>query len=177
MNARVLVAYATVHGATKEIAEAVAATLREQGLTADLQQLREVRSLEGYGAVVLGAPQYMFRWHKDAPAFLRRFQKQIGAGLPLAVFTGGPFGETKESGWQDVRRILDKELAAFAWLKPAAVEVFGGRFDPAHLRFPYSLIPALKHMPPSDLRDWEAIRAWASGLAGKFWPQEAQAGA
>ena len=40
-------------------------------------------------------------------------------------------------------------------------EVFPGKFDPARLRFPYSLIPALKNMPPSDERDWPAIAVWA----------------
>ena len=40
----------------------------------------------------------------------------------------------------------------------------------AKLRFPYNLIPALKKMPASDLRDWEAIRAWASSLATQFLP-------
>jgi menaquinone-dependent protoporphyrinogen oxidase len=46
----------------------------------------------------------------------------------------------------------------------------GGKFDPAKLRFPYNLIPALKKMPASDLRDWVAIRAWASSLAARFLP-------
>ena len=46
----------------------------------------------------------------------------------------------------------------------------GGRFDPAHLRFPWNLIPALKNMPASDLRDWEAIRAWAGSLVEQFQP-------
>ena len=34
----------------------------------------------------------------------------------------------------------------------------------ATLRFPMNLIPALKQMPASDIRDWTAIRAWASDL-------------
>jgi menaquinone-dependent protoporphyrinogen IX oxidase len=34
----------------------------------------------------------------------------------------------------------------------------------AALRFPMNLIPALKQMPAGDIRDWTAIRAWASGL-------------
>jgi hypothetical protein len=38
------------------------------------------------------------------------------------------------------------------------------------LRFPYNLIPVLKKIPASDLRDWVAIRAWASSLAAQFLP-------
>ena len=41
--------------------------------------------------------------------------------------------------------------------------VFGGVFDPTGLRFP-DANPAMKKLPPSDLRDWEAIEAWADSL-------------
>jgi menaquinone-dependent protoporphyrinogen oxidase len=162
------------------VAEDVAATLRSQGLAVDLQPARNVRTLEGYRAVVLGAPLYMFHLHKDALRFLSQHKKALTGGLSVAIFAGGPYdsGEEKasqdEKVWQEVRRQLDQELAKFPWLKPVAVEVIGGRFDPARLHFPWNLIPALKQMPPSDLRDWGAIRAWASSLATKFQPVLAQ---
>jgi len=174
MEIKVLMAYASTHGSTQEVAEDVAATLRSQGLTVDLQPARDVRTLEGYRAVVLGAPLYMFHLHKDALRFLSRHQKALTGGLPVAIFAGGPFdsGDEKaseaENVWQEVRKQLDQELAKFPWLKPVAVEVIGGKFDPARLRFPWNLIPALKHMPPSDLRDWDAIRTWAGSLATRF---------
>jgi len=70
----------------------------------------------------------------------------------------------------DVRANLDKELLQFPWFEPVAVEVFGGKFDPAALRFPYNLVPGLKKMPVSDIRDWDAIRAWAGGLPARLQP-------
>src|SRR5215469_569468 len=70
MSASILVAYATRYGSTQEVAEAIAATLRERGLAVDIQPMRDVRSLDQYRAVVLGAPLYMFHWHKDAIHFL-----------------------------------------------------------------------------------------------------------
>jgi menaquinone-dependent protoporphyrinogen oxidase len=69
-----------------------------------------------------------------------------------------------------VRAKFDLELAKFFWLTPISVEMVDGKFDPAKLRFPYNLIPVLKKMPASDLRDWVAIRAWANSLAAKFLP-------
>jgi menaquinone-dependent protoporphyrinogen oxidase len=165
MENKILVAYASTHGSTQEVAEIIAATLREHGLTVDLQPARIVRTLADYRAVVLGAPLYMFHLHKDALHFLSRYRGPLTAGLPLAIFAGGPFAKGDENEWQEVRRQLDQELAKVAWLKPAAVEVIGGRFDPDKLHFPWNLIPALKRMPASDLRDWTAIRAWANSLA------------
>lgn len=170
MAINVLVAYASTHGSTQEVAEAVAATLREHGLAVDLQPARNVRTLEGYSAVVLGAPLYMFHLHKDALRFLSQHQKALTGGLPVAIFAGGPFASGDEKEWQEVRKQLDQELAKFPWLRPVAVEVIGGKFDPARLHFPWNLIPALRQMPPSDLRDWEAIHRWASILAAQLQP-------
>jgi len=168
MSDPVLVAYATKYGSTQEIAEAVTATLRESGLEADIQPMREVRTIAGYSAVVMGAPLYMFRWHKDALRFLSRHREAL-MERPVAIFALGPFHDD-EKEWQEVRAQLDKELAKFPWLTPVAIEIFGGKFDPAALRFPLNLMPAFKQMPATDIRDWTAIRAWANGLVVKFRP-------
>ena len=170
MKIKVLLTYASIHGSTQQVAEAIAATLRENELVVDLQPAQNVRTLEGYAAVVLGAPLYMFHLHKDALRFLSRHQKALTRGLPVAIFAGGPIETSDENGWQEVRKQLDQELAKFPWLRPVAVEVVGGRFDPTRLRFPWNLIPALRRMPPSDLRDWAAIRSWASSLPLKLQP-------
>ena len=116
--------------------------------------------------LVLGAPLYMFHWHKDAKAFLSRHQETLEK-LPVAVFALGPFHD-EEKEWAEVRTLFDKELATFPWFAPVAREVFGGKFDPAKLKFPLNLIPALKKMPASDIRDWAAIDNWAAGLAKKL---------
>jgi menaquinone-dependent protoporphyrinogen oxidase len=168
MSATVLDAYASRSGSTQEVAEAIAATLREGGLAVDLQPAREVRTLEGYRAVVLGAPLYMFHWHKDALHFLSRHRAAL-TQRPVAIFALGPF-HTDEKEFQGAREQLDKELAKFPWLTAAAIEIIGGKFDPQKLTFPYNLIPALKNMPASDVRDWAAIRAWASSLVTMFQP-------
>lgn len=162
MNPCILVAYASSYGSTQEVAQSIAETLHDGGLEIDIQPAKNVKALTGYHAVVLGAPLYMFHWHADALHFLGR-HRSILASLPTAIFALGPF-HNKEDELKSAREQLDKELAKIAWLKPAAIEVFAGKFDPKKLRFPYSLIPALKKMPPSDERDWDAIRAWAKEI-------------
>jgi menaquinone-dependent protoporphyrinogen oxidase len=163
MTPSILVAYATSYGSTQEVAQFVAETLRACGLEVEMQPAKQIKTLSGYHAVVLGAPLYMFHWHADALHFLARHRTAL-ARLPTAIFALGPF-HNKEEELHSAREQLDKELAKFPWLKPVAIEAFVGKFDPDKLRFPYSLIGPIKKMPASDERDWEAIRAWARATA------------
>lgn len=167
MSNSILVAYASKYGSTQQVAEAVTATLREHGLAVDLLPASQVRSVEVYRAVVLGAPLIMVHWHKDALHFLTQFQKAL-VKRPIAIFALGPVTAGAEKEFTTAHEQLDKELAPFAWLRPIAVEIFGGKFDPSKLGFPLTLLPAVRNMPASDLRDWAAINRWADDLIVKF---------
>jgi menaquinone-dependent protoporphyrinogen oxidase len=162
MSSIVLVGYATRYGSTQEVAEAVAVALREGGLEVDLQPIQKVRTLAGYSAIVLGAPLFMFHWHKDALHFLGQ-QRAALMERPVAVFALGPVHDPHdEKEWQDSLTQLDKELAKYPWFKPVALQMFGGKYDPTRLRFPLSLFTG--EAPASDVRDWTAIRAWGREL-------------
>lgn len=167
MADRVLVAYATRYGSTQEVAEEVATVLRKTGCLVDDLSMREVRSLDDYCAVVLGIPLYMGQFLKDARRFLAR-QKGTLASLPVALFVLGPT-TAGEKDRADVQENLDARLAELTWFRPASQALFGGKWDPAVLRFPWSLlvsVPAspLHGQPATDARDWDAIRAWAETL-------------
>jgi menaquinone-dependent protoporphyrinogen oxidase len=166
----ILVAYATRYGSTKEIAEAIAAELRSAGLEVEIRSLREVKSLGGYRAIVMGAALYMYKWHKDAVRFLERHQNEL-IGKRVAVFAPGPINDV-EKEWSEARGQLDKELERFPWFRPMDVKLFGGRFDPETLKFPWNLVPGLNRLPANDIRDWPAIRAWGRELADRFRPPE-----
>ena len=163
MSDPVFVGYATRSGSTQEVAEAIAASLRDGGRRVDCQPLRSAQTIAEYRMVVIGAPLYMFRWHKDALGFLSKHRHAVEK-LPVSVFALGPFHDIDKE-WQEIRAQFDKELATLPWFKPVSHEVFGGKFDPTKLRFPMNLIPALKKMPASDIRNWEEIRSWARSLA------------
>jgi menaquinone-dependent protoporphyrinogen oxidase len=132
----VLVAYATKHGSTCEVAEVVAAVLREHELDCVVMAAKEVRDLDGYAGVVVGGSLYFGRWHEQAQRLLRRERASLGS-VPVAVFAIGPRslepGEVAESRGQ-----LDRALAKVAGLAPVSVAVFGGVVEPARLRFPYN---------------------------------------
>ncbi len=168
MEEKVLVTFASKYGSTKEVAKAVADVLCESGFAADLQPMSKVRDLEPYGAVVLGAPIYLGSWHADFRKFLARHQEGL-IRRRTVIFTLGPT-HTDPAEWDGVRVQLDQEFSKYPWLKPLAAELFGGKYDPARLRIPDSLLAALPAsplhgMPASDARDWQAIRAWSQKIA------------
>jgi menaquinone-dependent protoporphyrinogen oxidase len=152
----VLIAYATKHGSTHEVAEFVAAHLADIGVEAHTLPAHRVSSLEEYGAVVLGAPLYMGRWHRDARAFLHRFGPEL-ATRPFGVFALGPVEDAPKQ-WDGAREQLYKALAHAPGVEPATVGLFGGAIVPETLHFPFS------HIPAGDLRDWDAIRGWTERL-------------
>ena len=162
MNTKsILLAYATRYGSTQEVAETIAAALREAGLEVDIRPMREVRTLDRYDAVVLGAAIYNTRWHSDAHQFLSQHQAALRQ-RPVAIFALGPLA-TGDAPMRNSRRQLDKEMAKYPWLKPVTLEIFVGKIDPAKLGFFERLLT-----PASDHRDWEAIRAWANALPAQF---------
>jgi menaquinone-dependent protoporphyrinogen oxidase len=144
----VLVAYATRNGSTQRVAEAVAATLRDQGVQAECRPARTVRDpVLGFDLVVVGAPLYNGRWHRDAHRFLKRNRHQLP---PVAVFGMGP--RTDEAhAWLRSRIQLDRALTKHPWLAPTSIALFGGVDPPGKAA-------------GRDLRDWAAITTWAAHL-------------
>jgi len=107
MSDSVLIAYATRYGSTQEVAERIAATLRQAGLQVEVQAARQVRTLEGYRAVVLGAPLYIGSWLKDARRFLTKHQAAL-AQVPVAMFTLGP--TRAEEDVAPIRTQMDEQI-------------------------------------------------------------------
>ena len=168
MPTSLLVAYATRYQSTQEVAAAVAEDLRQAGLTVELRLLHDVRALDGYQAIVIGAPLFMFRWHKDAHRFLARFRQEI-SDRPTAVFALGPVHDPHdEEEWQNSWSQLEKALAKYPWFHPVTLELFGGKYDPEKLRFPIKALAG--DAPATDIRDWPAIHAWANEVAAKLDP-------
>jgi len=153
----ILVAYASKHGSTQEVAETVASELAaEYSTVIDVQPAADIQDIDEYDAVVLGGALYMGRLHADARHFLSTHRRAL-ANRPFAVFAMGP----QTSGDADIaasRRQLDRALERVPELAPVSVAIFGGVLKPSELHFPFN------RMDPVDARDWDAIRDWATAL-------------
>lgn len=168
----VLVTWATRYGSTEEVAHIIADDLLKQRFAVNALPMTEVKSLERYQAVVMGFALYIGRMHKDARHFLSSHQKEL-IHLPVALFVLGPVN-ADEKEFVTARSQLQKELAKLPWLSPIAQEVFGGRLDPKKFSFPLTLIPAMRNLPASDARNWDAIHAWAGHLPAAIQPAMAR---
>ncbi|MBK9178748.1 MAG: flavodoxin [Acidimicrobiales bacterium] len=163
---RVLVAYGSKYGATAEIAEAIGAALKANGLEVDVKRARSARSLAGYWAAVVGSAVYAGHWRGDALRFLGDHRDWL-AQHPVWLFSSGPVGEDDEDADVDETE---------RWTKPKKVQqlaaeigardhvVFGGRVDEER---GFIRKRMARNMPEAtrDRRDWDEIAAWAAGIA------------
>jgi menaquinone-dependent protoporphyrinogen oxidase len=170
---RVLVAYASRHGATQGIAERIAETMRAEGIDAEARPASSVRTLEGFDAFVIGSAAYMYHWLKDAANLVRRHRRELRS-KPVWLFSSGPIGgPTDEQGRDQRVTSVPREIVEFApALNARDHHVFFGAFDvnrkPIGLaeRFTAMMPAAAKAaMPSGDFRDWPEIEGWARGIA------------
>ncbi len=153
MAQRILVAYDTKNGSTADVAEAIAASLRDHGALVDVEHARAVRDLSGFAALVVGAPIYSGRWLAGAHRVLKRAGRLApGRSMPIAVFALGPRVDEGPQNWVRPREQFERALAKHASISPVSTTLFGGADPP-------------KKSPRRDVRDWDAIRAWAAEIA------------
>ncbi len=167
----VLVAYASKHGATLEIADRIAATLTAAGQPAEARPTENATDLAGYDAFVIGAAAYYGHWLKPATEFIRA-HKALLVDRPVWLFSSGPLGtETTDAQGHDVQEAaLPKEFGELRdEIAVRGDRVFFGAVDPDGLTLPERTVrrmPAGRALlPEGDFRDWEDIDAWAETIA------------
>lgn len=159
----ILVAYASKHGATEGIAQAIAERLGERGRQAEARNVEEIEDLGDPEAVVLGSAIYAGSWIKDAASFAERHRDELAA-KPVWLFSSGPLGTEEEDEEQQPRQLADLQ----AQLSPRDHRVFFGALDREKLGFAERMIVKAVKAPDGDFRDWDAIRAWADDIAAEL---------
>ena len=77
MTEKILVAYASRTGATKEIAEAIGKTLADGGADVEIRSMTEIKDLSPYSAVVAGSAIRGSKWLPEAMEFMRLHQTDL----------------------------------------------------------------------------------------------------
>ena len=156
----VLVTAASKHGATLEIAHAIARGLSNRGVAADAQPVEEVDSLDGHDAIVLGSAVYAGHWLKPASQLAERHLSDRAA-RPVWLFSSGPVGSPDpkpEGDPVDIQSLLEATGARDH-------RVFAGRIDHDRLSFAERALVRALRAPVGDFRDWDAIDAFAGQIA------------
>jgi menaquinone-dependent protoporphyrinogen oxidase len=161
MGNRVLVAYASKAGSTAEVADAIARRLADTGLTVDVRRAKNVRSVDGYAAVIVGSAIRAGRWLSEASGFVKNHREALAARktafftLCMTLQQDTPEHREKVAAYlEPVREILE----------PDQIEFFAGKMDYSRLAFAPRLIVKRMKVPEGDFRNWHAIGAWADAL-------------
>jgi menaquinone-dependent protoporphyrinogen IX oxidase len=188
---KILVAFATNAGSTEKVAQVIGEELGRTGAQAQVLRLEEVTSLDGYDAVVVGAPMIM-GWHGAAVKFIKQHQSVLSR-VPVAYFlTAMSLTQTNETSvgsipiyvdpalanppknvkrlslkewYATVTRYLQPVLNAAPSVKPVSVGLFGGKLELFRLPLWQMLfVMLIIQAQPGDFRNWSAIRGWAASL-------------
>lgn len=158
----VLVAYASKHGSTELIADAIGDALRRAGHDVDVRPVRDVRDLTRYGAAVVGSALYLGRWQGDALRFLRRQEASL-AGMPVWFFSSGPLDDSAETAQLPAPRAV-AEIAARIGARGHAT--FGGHLAPDASGFVEHLM--IRGGRTGDWRNFDRIEVWADAVAAEL---------
>ena len=168
---KVLVTYASIAGSTKGIAEFIGERLRGYGIPVEVQGVKEVKSVSGYDAFVIGSAVYRFHWLKEAKEFVS-LNRSVLAGQPIWLFSSGPTGTKKtDSKGRDLREVSGpKELKDLrTWVAPRDHRVFFGAFHRDQLKGAASWFARwIPKEDEGDFRGWSEIESWVVGIANSL---------
>jgi menaquinone-dependent protoporphyrinogen oxidase len=161
---KVLVAFASKHNSTAEIARMIGVTLRESdGFQVDVRTVDVIESLAPYDAVVLGSAVYAGKWQPEAAEFLKEYEGEL-AQRPTWLFSSGPTGPGDPQALMHGWKLPETLRPIAARIHPRDVAIFSGKLDATSLNFfQRILVKAINASAfrVGDYRDWDMIRAWA----------------
>lgn len=157
---KVLVAYASKHGSTQGIAQAIAGRLQELGHQAQARAVHDVTDLGDAQAIVLGSALYAGSWMKEAVEFVHRNAAGMSR-VPVWLFSSGPLGDEVKDHEEQPRQL--PELTQLC--HPKGHRIFFGALDHDTLGFGERMLVKAVKAPNGDFRDWGAIKEWSESLA------------
>jgi menaquinone-dependent protoporphyrinogen oxidase len=167
MAEKVLVAFASKYGATKEIAEKIGEVLKQEGVPADVLPVKSVKNLADYKDVIIGCALYMGMWRGEGAKFLKNNEKLL-AGQRVWIFSTGPSGKGDpvellkgERAGVNVKAIIER-------IKPRGTAVFHGYLNEKKMNLFEKWIVKRVGGGLGDFRDWDMITAWAKKVAGEM---------
>lgn len=171
---KILVAYASRGGSTREIAEAIGQTLQKDTITVEVRPMQDIQDISAYDAVVAGSAIQKQKWLPEAMEFMNRHQTQLQEKPFAAFLVCLALALNSEKGRAQGR------VAAKTWLEPVrnmanpkSEGLFAGVLDLS--KVPNPIMKVLGWLgilagvwSAGDHRDWDAINAWAESLPAEL---------
>lgn len=159
-----VVAAASRHGGTCEIADRLAGTLGEalpEGWNVVRSDLSDLRAFDGADAVVLGSAIYFGHWMHAAARALAYVKN--AALFDLWLFSTGPISDVESENAQ----IISADAMVTSG-QAVEHQVFGGRLDTSQLNWVERTAVKAVHALPGDHRDWDQVDEWARHIAAQL---------
>src|SRR5258706_12536035 len=146
---KVLVAAASRHGATQEIAEAIGRTLNGEGVHAEVAANVDASDPAGYDAVVLGSAVYMGYWLEAATKFVESHGTALSA-RPTWLFSSGPIGDPPRPSEPEAVDVADLGSKT----QGRGHKLFAGKLDKGGLGFGEGAVMFAFRAAQGAYRDW-----------------------
>lgn len=165
---KLLIAYASGHGSTAEVAEFMGGVFKERAFDVTVSDVEHIQSVTDYDAFILGSPIYGGMWLSPFSKFLEKFKAELKT-RPVYI-------------WIMCIRVLEpdglehalKEYVHQSTLHEIGVRdtaVFAGKLNLAEIdwnerwtlaaRYDGDALPGSRN---DDYRDWNTIRNWAAKI-------------
>lgn len=165
MDKKVLVAYATYYGTTKDVAQAIAKTIAEHGYSVDVCPAKDVQNVAGYDSVIIGSAVRGGKIHDDALHFLED-NEAVLSKIPVAYFVCcmTMHDDNPETRYQ-AEGFLAEVFNKVSKIKPISIGYFGGVLEMKRLDWLARLVVKALRAPEGDYRNWDAIIHWSEEVA------------
>ena len=166
---RVLVAYASALGSTREIAQHIADHMAVALGPVECRSVEEIESVSGYEAVVVGSAIHNQAWLAPALRFFEH-QAQDLARRPVWAFSVGmsdalPKPFRKRGALLQQQRL---ERSQFQDVPLRGHKVFSGVYESGQMPAPLRFLFRLTGGRFGDFRDWAAVDGWTDGIAAQL---------
>lgn len=166
---RVLVAYASALGSTREIAQHVADRMAVALGEVECRSVEEVKSVSGYDAFVVGSAIHNQAWLDPALVFFTHNAHEL-AKRPVWTFSVGmsdalPRLFRKRGAALQQQRL---EQSQFQDVELRGHKVFSGVYEAAQMPGPLRVLFRLTGGHFGDLRDWASIDDWTDDITAQL---------
>jgi menaquinone-dependent protoporphyrinogen oxidase len=142
---RLLIAYVSHSGSTREIVQCLSAELSARGFAIDVRPLAEITDLAPYEFIIAGGLLYRFGWHPDIVRFLEKNLPELQKKRVALFVTGMHLVKTPKCDQLSFPVLIDPAMANPAWARQKPGLFDGGSTIDGYLR---QALPTIEQVKP-----------------------------